>query len=257
MSEETTVAAQPAVQPTVQAAGNQPAAAQPTAQPQPQQPTQAAENWEERFKGLQRLYQQTVQQVQALQGQLGQQSQHAATLEQQLTQATDGLTQTNQTMTTLQTQLAQAARENQFWSLVTTEYRDLVPMATVIQRADTPDAQRQILNAARAALGGTVGAVVQQQVAQAFQGVTPGASPANAQPPQFSKEQIWEEMQKYHPTSDEYKLWKRRWDEHPDNAPSKLHSSWVDPLQSDWDRVRQPSQVGIVPPINPTGIWKG
>jgi hypothetical protein len=145
--------------------------------PPAQQQQPRADDWHNRYNGLQQVHQQTVEQLRQAQALLQQNQQHAGTLEQQLQQANEQQGQLSQNYEQLQQQAAAAQSENAFWNLVSTEYQDLLPLANVLQRNDDPDVQRQILNTARQ----TVGAQIQQQtqagLRAAFAGATPGATP--------------------------------------------------------------------------------
>lgn len=244
MSEENT-AGQQAEQPTAPQGG---AGTSTPAQPVSQAQAPPETDWRARFTGLQPLYQDAVSQLKQTQALLNQQSQHQATLEQQLTQVQQERSGLNQTLEQAQAQLNQFQQETQFWNLVSSEYPDLFPLASVLQRVSDPEQQRQILQVARDRLGGQVQQQVTRQVAQNFAGVTPGASPMAQQPQNQlpTKEEVLTALDRHPVGSEEYRRWWAIWERHPERSPATLHPDWQDPLMSDWDRVRNVEEPNIV-----------
>ncbi len=250
----------------VQATGNA-AATTPPVQPTPQpvqqatpdaQPAQSGNEWHNRYNGLQQVHQNTVAQLQQAQALLQQNSQHTGTLEQQLTVTQAEQATQAQTLGDAQQQLAGLQTENAFWQLVSNEYTDLLPIANVLQRNPDADAQRAILNTARASLGNTVQQQAQTQVAQAFQGVTPaGVPPAlQAQNQMPSKESLIQQLDALRPGTPEYNKVKALWDRHPENGPQGLNPNFVDPMRNDWDRVRNVDTMEVVEDQTQTqGAW--
>ena len=252
MSEEN-VAGQQVEQPTATGAGEQT-----PAQPASQAQAAPREDWHVRYNGLQQVHQQTVEQLRQAQALLQQNSQHAGTLEQQLSQVNEERTGLTQNLEQAQTQLTQFQQENQFWNLVSSEYPDLFPLASVLQRVSDPEQQRQVLQTARERMGGTVQQQVTQQVAQQFAGVTPGVTPPAQQPQnQFPpKEEVLRQMDMHTPGTAEYQRWKSVWDRHPENSPATLNPNFQDPFMSDWDRVRQVEEQQVVQDLTMTqGPW--
>jgi len=236
------------VQPVPQAPQTQPAAT----------PAVPGDDWHARYNGLQQAHQTTVGELQRAQALLQQNSQHAGTLEQQLVTVQAERGTLTQTVGEAQQQLAGLQVENNYWNLISTEFADLFPIASVLQRTGDLDAQRAILTTARERLGNTVQTQTQQQVAQAFQGVTPAVSPS-AQPAtsQFPpKEDLLRAMDAESVGSKEYQRLKAIWDRHPESGPQGLNPNFVDPMRSDWDRIRNVDQMEVVQDNTiSTGAW--
>ena len=255
-------AGQPVEQPTgPQGAAGTSTPAQPASQAQPQPPAGAAppgEDWHKRYVGLQQGYQETVEDLKKAQALLQQYSQHAGTLEQQLAQTQQERGSLTQNLEQTQVQLGQFQQETQFWNIVSNEFPDLFALASVLQRVTDPAQQRQILQTARERMGGTVTQQVNRQVSQQFAGVTPGASPPAQQPlNQFpAKEEVLRQLDINPINSPEYKRWKEVWERHPENNPASLNPGFVDPFQSDWDKVRKGEEMVVVQDLTQTqGPW--
>jgi len=107
-------------------------------------------------------------------------------------------------------------------------------------------------------MGGTVQQRVTQQVTQQFAGVTPGVSPPAQQPlNQFpAKDEVLRQLDINPINSPEYKRWKEVWEHHPENSPASLNPGFVDPFQSDWDKVRKGEEMVVVQDLTQTqGPW--
>lgn len=148
-----------------------------TPQATPQSQPAAGDDWHARYNGLQRAHQATVEQLNAASTDRQQLTQHAEALEQQM-QALQAQAQTLAATQAAQAEaLAQAQSDNQFWQMVNTdEYRQLAPFAEFIQRADTPEAQKAILDGMASRMGGQIAASADAVVRNQFSGITPAAS---------------------------------------------------------------------------------
>lgn len=135
------------------------------------------DTWEARYRGQQRVLQQTVEELRGVQQQAQEATQYAGTLEQQLGETQQAAQTAQQQLTQAQQELAVAQREAGFYSIINAEFPDLAQLAPYIQRAESPDAQRQILTELRQRLGAQVTQQAAQQVAQNYAGATPGTSP--------------------------------------------------------------------------------
>ena len=236
---------QPQVQPAT-APGQQ-------ATPQPQS-NQQEDTWQARFAGLQRVHQQTVAELQTAQQQAQQATEQTGQLTHQLDQWQQRAQVASTTLSQTEAQLAVAQREAAFYNMVTQEYPDLTPVAAFIQRAETPEAQRQVFAELRQRLGIQVSQQADQQVRANIAGATPGASPApggNPLTPSYEEvmshlmdETLWKRK------PEEFARWKSIAATHPDFGYASLgRGEFRDPLRSDYSSM-QASLGQQPPPVN-------
>jgi chromosome segregation ATPase len=217
--------------------------------PAQQQQQQSGADWHNRYNGLQQVHQQTVEELRRAQALLQQNQQHAGTLEQQLQQTQGERGELQQSVEQMQQELSQLRQENEYRSLLQSEYPELLPFANVLQRAADPDAQREILENARQAMGSQVQQQATQTIQQQFEGVTPGVAPQVGQQggvPQYDKAHVLEQLDRHRPGTPEYERWKTIWENHPENTPLPHHQARVQELMSDWDYVRQPEEMRVI-----------
>lgn len=255
MSEQAQAPGQQA-QENVQPTGNSPQTtqAQPQAQaspspgqqesPQAQPEQQQTDTWQTRYNGLQRVHQQTVEQLRGLQQQAEQATEHAGTLEQQLAETQQTARQAQEQLGATQSQLEEAQREAAFWNMVNTEYADLATVAGFVQRMATPDEQRQVFQELRQRLGSQVAQQADQQVRQNFEGATPGASPVpggNAMTPSYADvmEHVMDaELQRNNPQ--EHERWMQIYRTHPQmNYESLGLGDFHDPFQTHYQSMQR------------------
>ena len=255
---------------TTQAPDQQPATGtQPTGAVQPQPQTSAAPSpgqqanppqsdpatdWEKRYKGLQSLHQQTLQQAQQAQASLTELQQRAGTLEQQLGTTMEERTALATSQEQLNAQLVAAQQENQFWTLVTSEFPALAQVAPYIQRAPDAEQQREILTKLAQTMGAQATQQAHQQIAQNFAGATPGATPvAGGNPMTPSYEDVMahvmdSELQRSNPT--EYAKWWAIYEEHPQmNYQSLGLGEFHDPFQTHYQSMQR-AQGQTPAPLN-------
>jgi hypothetical protein len=173
-------------------------------------------------------------------------TQAAATMQQQLQQWQDVANQSRAQLAQVQAQAAEAMREAAYATLVQTEYPDLVQIAGALQRMDTPDLQRQLLDTVRQQLGSRTAQAATQQVAQTYAGVTPGAAPApgtttgpGAQPTyeQVMDHVMNETLRKTNPQV--YEQWMTIYRDHPEMTPASLGRQWQDPFPNDYRTMQE------------------
>ena len=238
--------------------------AQPTGTPPqvvaPVQPaTVPAENWEARFKGQQARMQQTAQELAAARALAEQQTATAVAFEQQLEQVRQ---QQQQLATQYEAQTAQfqaAQAELGFNRLLQSEFPNLVPMASVIQRSADPDQQRQILAAADQVLKSQAEQFARTLINTQFAGATPAAAPQPGQQGGVglkTKEDLLTAMNNVPVRSEEYRRLKALWEQHPEHKPSARHAAYVKEAESDWDdSVRGGDDLSIPPDHSIGSIW--
>ncbi|NIV33083.1 MAG: hypothetical protein GWN58_27640 [Anaerolineae bacterium] len=244
---------------------------QPPQTPQPTQ-QQQEDSWQARYQGLQRVHQQTVQDLRALRQEAAQAQQHAGTLEQQLQQVQTDAQTAQQQLDAQNTQLLDAQREAGFWSLVNQEYPDLAQFAALVQRMPTPDQQRQVLNQLRERLSTQVAQQANQQVAQNFAGATPGASPVpGGNPLTPSYGEVMEHALDWNlarNNPEEHQRWMEIWENHPEMTHESLgQGPFIDPFASHIDSraqmlarqsgQQQPNQRQVPPDAGlGQGVWR-
>jgi len=158
---------------------------------------QQPDSWEARYRGLMQTFTAQSEQLRAQQEQLEQTQAAAQELTTQANQWQQVAQQSQAQLIQTQAQAAEAMREAAYATLVQQEYPDLAPIASALQRLETPDQQRQLLDAVRQQLGQRVAQQTVQQVRQNLAGVTPGAGPGigaagPGQPPSY--EQVMEHV---------------------------------------------------------------
>lgn len=194
-----------------------------------------ANDWEARAKGLQKKVQEQAEQLKALQNAQVQQSERAdqvegraSALEKQLATAVERLQESIELNQGLMGQIQEERSARTFHEMLTTDYPDLQPIAGVLQRADDPDRQREIFEAAREGLSSQVEQGARQVVNEQFAGATAGSSPAQGQGADTSLpsyEEVMEHVMDDDLAQDdpkEYAKWMEIYRSHPEMTYSSL-----------------------------------
>jgi hypothetical protein len=182
---------------------------------------------------------------------------HVNTLNSQLAEVTGQRDQVTEAATSMQTQVGQwqalaqqgaqqleamrqqaatAQIEAAYQQLVAQEFPDLIGIAPALQRAPTPDLQRQILQGVRAQIQGTASQQATQQVQSQMAGVTPGAAPAPGHQP--ATQPTYEEVMNvvmdetlYRRDPATYNAWMEIYRNHPGMTHESLGTGpWQDPI---------------------------
>jgi hypothetical protein len=236
---------------------------------------------ENRFRGMQQLHSQAVNDLQAVQSQLAEQQASAQTVEQQLVQTQDLAAQMTQDLQTANAARLQAQREAVYWNMVNQEFPELAGIAGALQRMPDLDQQRALFNQVRQTMGTSITAAATRQVTDTLAGVTPGAGPVagNPAPGEYSRDEIMEHvmdegLMRSNPT--EYATWYQRYQEHPEMGFASLgRGQFSDPFANDFQTMsvaqgqtpapltqRHPTQAieqdNTQPGVwSPNGAWGG
>jgi hypothetical protein len=225
-----------------------------------------------RFAGVQQALEQQVLRNRELEGTVGQQSQYQQTLETQLRSLQEQMNTQAQQLQQFQTVATEAQRQNQFWTLLSKDFPELVPLATTFRVVDDEAGQRQIFEQARQTIGSVIQRTASQQVANTFLGVTPGmpATMFGAPTPgipsyaEVMEHVMDDNLAKNNP--DEWNRWYQIYQNHPEmNYESLGLGKFENPIpnhyQSRAAHVAQqgqpPQQIPQTPqaPTVPIGSW--
>jgi len=239
-------------------------AAPPAPAPQPAPP----DGYEPRARlvGLQQSLEAQVLRNRDLEAQATQQSTYQQTLEAQLRSIQEQLTQQATQLGTYQQGAAAAQQQNQFWTLLSRDYSDLVPLAESLRMVDDEAGQRAIFETARQRIGGAIQNQTSLNVAAAFRGATPGTVPSllNAPRPQLpSYEETMEHVMDDNlarNNPDEWQRWYEIYQSHPQmNYESLGLGAFVDPTPNHYRTradliAQQAGQPPTTPPIPQTPL---
>jgi hypothetical protein len=216
-----------------------------------------------------------VEQVKALETQAAQNQQYAATLEGQLSTATQNLQQSVAQNQALLQQAQQGAVESQFYGILTQEYPDLLGIAAGLQRAPDAEGQRAIFNSVRSGLQGQVQQGVQNAIVNQLQGavVAPQTPTGAGGPPDLPPyEEVMDKLlddnwAKAHP--EEYQKMYQIYQTHPGFTHESLGTGpFRDTMPNHYQSMRiaqgaepvpgsQPGAPGAVPQAFNTGVQAG
>jgi hypothetical protein len=203
-----------------------------------------------RFSGLSRHANELTAERDGIQANLTEAQQLSGNLRAQLEQTQEIAQSAVALQAQTAEQLTDVRREATYMALIQTEYPDLMHVAPHLQRMDTMDAQRAMLDKVRQQMGTQVAAATRQAVEQNYAGATPGAGPAagGGAPDGPTRDEIMAmvmDSSLMRSSPEEYAKWWRLYEQHPSMNHSSLGAQFQDPFGNDYQAMQR--QAGQTP----------